>query len=93
MLIGTTAPWPLSRYLVQMDAWITSDPEVLGGKPRIRCTRLSVEFILELMASDATREDLLCAYPQLTPEAVAAALEYAARSMRNEVVWDVKLPG
>ncbi len=35
---------------------IVADPAVLGGKPCVRGTRLSVEFILELIASGATRE-------------------------------------
>lgn len=76
-----------------MDTWIVSDAAVLGGKPRVRGTRLSVEFIMELVASGASRDDVVRAYPALTPEAVAAALTYAARTLRNEVVWDVKLPG
>ncbi len=74
-----------------MAPWIVTDPEVLGGKPCIRGTRISVEFVLELLASGATREQILDAYPQVTLEGLAAALDYAARSMRNEVVWDVKL--
>ncbi|MCA9557565.1 MAG: DUF433 domain-containing protein, partial [Myxococcales bacterium] len=34
-----------------MNDWISVDPEILGGKPCVRGTRISVEFILELMAS------------------------------------------
>jgi uncharacterized protein (DUF433 family) len=39
--------------------YITSDSAILGGKPCIKGTRLSVEFILELFASGATREEIL----------------------------------
>lgn len=67
---------------------ITSSPDILGGKPCIRGTRISVEFILELIASGATREDVLKAYPQLTAEAVEEAIRYAARFMRNEVILE-----
>jgi uncharacterized protein (DUF433 family) len=74
-----------------MNDWIATDPGVLGGKPCIRGTRISVEFILELLASGATREDILVAYPQVTDEGLTAALQYAARSLKNEVVWNVKL--
>ena len=49
---------------------ITTDPEVLGGKPCIKGTRLSVEFILELFASGAAQMDILQTYPQLTPESL-----------------------
>ena len=71
---------------------ISSDPAVLGGKPCVRGTRLSVEFILELIASGATENGIVEAYPQLSTEAVRAAVAYAARAMKNEVVWDVKIP-
>ena len=74
-----------------MDNWIVSNPGILGGKPCIRGTRISVEFVLELLASGATQEDILRAYPHLTAEQVKAAISYAARSLKNEVVWDVKL--
>lgn len=72
--------------------WIVIDPEVLAGKPRVRGTRLSVEFILELMASGASETDVVSAYPQLSADAVRAAIAYAAESMRNEVIWDVRIP-
>lgn len=75
-----------------MNEWIVADPAVLGGKPCIKGTRISVELVLELFASGAAREDVLRAYPQVTPDGLAAALAYAARSMKNEVVWDVAIP-
>ena len=65
---------------------ITSDPDILGGKPCIKGTRISVEFILELVASGATREDILRAYPHLTMEGIEEALRYAARSLKNEII-------
>ena len=71
---------------------ITSDPAILGGKPCVRDTRLSVEFILELIASGADPAEIVRSYPQLTVEAIRAAVGYAARTMKNEVVWDVKSP-
>jgi len=66
--------------------YITSDPAILSGKPCIKGTRISVEFILELFASGATREDILRAYPHLTAEGIEEALRYAARSFKNEIV-------
>jgi uncharacterized protein (DUF433 family) len=42
---------------------IFSDPQILGGKPRVRGTRVSVEFLLELAASRATQEQILAQYP------------------------------
>ena len=70
---------------------IAYNPEILSGKPHIIGTRLSVEFILELFASGATKDDVLKAYPQLTTEAVEEALKYAAQAVKNEVLLDVKV--
>ena len=75
-----------------MNEWIVSNPGVLGGKPCVRGTRISVEHLLELLASGATREDILRAHPQVTSAGLQAALQYAARSLKNEVVWDLKIP-
>jgi uncharacterized protein (DUF433 family) len=47
---------------------------------------------MELLASGANREDILRAHPQITPEGLAAALQYATRSLKNEVVWDLEVP-
>ncbi len=55
---------------------IAYDPEILNGKPHVIGTRLSIEFILELFASGATKDEVLKAYPQLTAEAIEEALKY-----------------
>ncbi len=74
-----------------MFSHITSDPAILGGKPCIKGTRLSVEFILELFASGATRDEILQAYPQLNVEAIEESLRYAARSIKNEIILTAEL--
>lgn len=71
--------------------WIVSDVAVLGGKPHIRGSRISVEFILELLASGASPEAIQQTYPHVPAEGISAAIQYAAQAMKNEVVWDVKL--
>lgn len=73
------------------EPWIVSRPGVLGGKPCVRGTRLSVEFILELLAGGATPAEILEAYPHVSPEGLQAALHYAARAMKNEIVRDLKI--
>jgi uncharacterized protein (DUF433 family) len=65
---------------------ITSDPAILGGKPIIRGTRISVELILEWIASGATRDDILRKHAHLSAEDVGQALAYAAAAVRNEVL-------
>ena len=72
---------------------IISNPDILGGKPVIQGTRISVEVILELFASGASHEDILDAYPHLIAEDVQAALRYAAQFLKNEVVMDIEKAG
>ena len=55
---------------------IHSDHTILGGKPCVRGTRISVEFILELIASGATGPDIVRKYPQVTAEDVEQAVLY-----------------
>lgn len=65
---------------------ITSDPEILGGKPIVRGTRISVAMILEWFASGETRDQILTAYPHLHGEDIEQALGYAASMSENEVL-------
>jgi uncharacterized protein (DUF433 family) len=65
---------------------IVSNPDILHGKPCIRGTRISVEFILELIAGGATRDDILRNYPHLTAEGLEEAIRYASQFLANEVV-------
>jgi uncharacterized protein (DUF433 family) len=69
-----------------MDQWIVVDPEICGGKPTIKGTRIMVRNILGMMAGGYTVEKVLAAYPELTPEMVQAALEYAAAVIDEEQV-------
>lgn len=68
-----------------MEDRIVCNPDILGGKPVIRGTRISVEFIIELFASGAEYRDILEAYPHLNREDIQAALQYASRFIQNEV--------
>ena len=66
---------------------IASDPAVMMGKPVVAGTRLTVEFILEELAAGTPTEQLLAAHPRLTREAVSAALAFAARALRADVIY------
>jgi hypothetical protein len=52
----------------------------------------TVAFILELLASRGTREEILKAYPQVTPDGLEAALRYAADTLEHEEVWESRIP-
>jgi len=60
---------------------ITLDPEVMTGKPVIRGTRLTVEYVLNLLAHGATEEEILEEYSSLTREDIRACLLFSARSL------------
>jgi uncharacterized protein (DUF433 family) len=66
---------------------ISLDPAVLAGKPVIRGTRLSVEFIIGLMAEGWTETDILAEYPGLTREDITACLAYARDVLQSEKVF------
>ncbi len=73
-----------------MEPLITVNQAILGGKPIISGTRITVDFILELLASGVTRKEILTDYPHLSDEAISACLSYAAHALRNEVYIDLK---
>jgi uncharacterized protein (DUF433 family) len=56
---------------------IESDPAILQGKPCIKGTRISVEFVLELLATGATQAEILDGWPDLSPETIAQSLRFA----------------
>jgi uncharacterized protein (DUF433 family) len=58
--------------------WIVSDKDHLGGKPRVRDTRISITFLLECLASGMSVSEIVDEYPSLTEEAVRGALRELA---------------
>jgi uncharacterized protein (DUF433 family) len=65
---------------------ISLDPNVMGGKPCIRGTRITVGLVVGLIAAGKTVDEVLAAYPDLAREDVTAALAYAAwRADEREV--------
>ena len=66
---------------------IVIDHTILGGKPIIKGTRLSVEFILELLGNDWSHETIIENYSQLENEDVLAALNYASHLLKTEHIY------
>ncbi|HDP34976.1 MAG TPA: DUF433 domain-containing protein [Candidatus Hydrogenedentes bacterium] len=66
---------------------IIVDPAILSGKPVIRGTRLSVEFIVGLLAQGWSEEEVLRNYPGLAREDVQACLSYAHELLQEERVY------
>jgi uncharacterized protein (DUF433 family) len=65
---------------------ITIDPKVFGGKPCIRGMRFPVSKILDLIAADVSRKEILDDYPYLEEEDIRQALKYAAWIAQEETV-------
>jgi uncharacterized protein (DUF433 family) len=66
---------------------IQSNPAIMMGKPVIVGTRITVELILEKLAAGETIEQIIEAHPRLTKEAVQAALDFAAKALKADVVY------
>jgi uncharacterized protein (DUF433 family) len=66
---------------------IVLDPEILVGKPVVKGTRISVEFVIGLMADGWSEADILSNYPHLTHEDVIACLGYARDVLNAEKVF------
>lgn len=64
-------------------------PGVLGGRPKIKGTRIGVEHILERLGDGWTFEQLLEAYPHITKEQIRACQAYAAEALATDEVVDV----
>ena len=68
---------------------ITIDPAVMVGRPVIRGTRLTVEYILGLMANGATTEEILDEYSGLVADDISACFFFAANSLSHSDYFPV----
>lgn len=75
-----------SRALGPADL-IAIDPAILAGKPVVRGTRLSVEFVIGLLADGWSARDIISNYPQLDEAAIRACLAYARDMLGSERVF------
>ena len=62
---------------------IILDPRIMVGKPVIKGTRLTVDFILNLLAHGASETDILNEYKGLTSEDIQACYLFATKSLEN----------
>lgn len=64
---------------------IQIDPQVCGGRPVIRGTRIAAQTVMEFLAAGDRIEDVLAEYPSLTREDVLACLDYSSRLLGSRV--------
>jgi uncharacterized protein (DUF433 family) len=62
------------------------DPDICGGRPCIRGTRMRVSDLIEMLASGASQAEILADYDYLTHEDISAALAYAAQATKHRVI-------
>ncbi|MFH0974455.1 MAG: DUF433 domain-containing protein [Spirochaetota bacterium] len=65
---------------------IETDEKIIAGKPIIKGTRISVDFIIDLLAKNWSSEAIIENYPQLKAEDITACLEYASYVLKDEKV-------
>lgn len=63
------------------------DPAVMMGKPVIKGTRITVESIIQELASGYSHNQVMTAHPNLQEQHILAALQYAAALMQNEKIY------
>jgi uncharacterized protein (DUF433 family) len=71
---------------------VTFDPNILGGKACIRGMRISVSLVVNLVANGMTIEEITDEYPDLEPEDIRQALQYAAWTTEDTVYIPVRAP-
>jgi len=76
---------------IQWQKRIVIAPDLHHGDPCIKGTRIPVAMIVGSLADGMTPSEIRGEYPQLTDEALTAAFSYAAKALKNELVWDVKI--
>ena len=69
---------------------IVIDPAVLVGKPVVRGTRISVEWVVDLLAAGWSHEQILENYPHLTREDIQACLSYASELLHSERIFPLE---
>jgi uncharacterized protein (DUF433 family) len=72
---------------------ITTDPQILAGKPVIRGTRLALDFVLGLFAAGWTEDQVLENYPSLTTDGLRAVFAFAAEVLQDETLYPIKRTG
>ncbi|GIK20737.1 MAG: DUF433 domain-containing protein [Ignavibacteriota bacterium] len=72
-----------------MEQHIISDPNVMMGKPVVAGTRITVELILEKLSAGETIEQIIKSHPHLTKEGIQAALNFAAKALKADVIYPI----
>ena len=87
MFLGFKTLLLISKSIIIMNwqDYIISDTNVLLGKPTIKGTRISVEFLIKLLASGWSEEEILENYPRLTKEHLQAVFSFIYNQIEDKL--------
>ena len=68
---------------------VVVNPKIMGGKPIVKGTRITVEQVLKMLAQGLTTQEILKDYPHLSKDDVAAVLLYAAKVAGEEEIYPI----
>jgi len=71
--------------------WIVMNPKIMGRKPIVKGTRITVEQVLKLLAQGLSSTEIVKDYPPLTKDDISAVLLYAAKVAGEEEVYPVTI--
>lgn len=74
---------------MQSSNYIVADPKVMLGKPVIKGTRITVEFVLESFGNGESMESFLKSYPHLNEKQILAAFKFASEVIKTDKVYPV----
>jgi len=68
---------------------IAVNPKIMGGKPTVKGTRITVEHLLKLLAQGLSPSEIIKEYPHLTKKDISAVLLYAAKVASEEEIYPI----
>jgi uncharacterized protein (DUF433 family) len=80
-----------TEIIMNWNRYIISDPTILLGKPTIKGTRLSVEFLIGRLADGWTEQMLLENYPSLTSESLRAVFSYIQDCLKDSMMYEIPI--
>ena len=72
---------------------IASDSEILRGKPIVKGTRLSVEFLVERLADGWTEAEIMESYPNITKDSINAIYAYVYEVLKDSMIYSIDRKG